>query len=33
MEEVDQIVDKGAQLKEYAMDFIMTYGPKLVGAL
>ena len=32
MEEVDQIVDKGAQLKEYAMDFIMTYGPKLVGA-
>lgn len=33
MEEVEQIAETGVQLKDYAMDFVMTYGPKLVGAI
>ena len=33
MEEVDQIAEKGLQLKDYAMDLVMVYGPKLLGAL
>ena len=33
MEEVDQITEKGLALKDYAMDLVITYGPKFVGAL
>lgn len=33
MEEVNQIAEQGVALKDYAMDFVMTYGPKLVGAI
>jgi len=33
MEEVDQIAEQGLLFKDYAIDFVMTYGPKLLGAL
>lgn len=33
MEEVDQLAEKGLQIKDLAMDFVMTYGPKLLGAI
>ena len=33
MQNVDEIAEQGLLIKDYAMDFIMTYGPKLLGAI
>jgi small conductance mechanosensitive channel len=33
MQDLEAITDKSTELTNYAMDFVMTYGPKLLGAI
>ena len=33
MQDLDTITEKSTELTDFAMDFVMTYGPKLLGAI